>query len=163
MQTDDEGMPNGELIDVTGSRYDFRTARSAIVDSSAPQLYDVCYHMNGTVLDRLATAPAHGDLNTVALVTTPIGSSYDNENIRGNGTGEQRRRSMLISSSYPACQFFLPIEMPVPPVPNSFVSNGAFCLECMFHTDALRFPDIFPTTLLRKGAVYHQQTVHQFR
>lgn len=152
MQTDDEGMPDGELAGVAGGRYDFRVPRAAIADLRAPELYDVCYHMNGMVLDGLPVAQLDGDLSTVALVVAPAG-------VGGSGGQE---RSMLISSDYPACQFFLPIEMPVPPVPDGFVSNGAFCLECMFHVDALRFPNAFPTTILRKGAVYHQRTVHQF-
>lgn len=149
MQTDDESIPNGKLLAVDDERYDFRMPRVAIADSNTPELYDACYHLNGTVLNGLPLTPTDDDLHTVALVTTPTDD---------NG----RERSMLISSSYPACQFFLPTEIPVPPIPDGFVSNGAFCLECMFHIDALRFPDVFPTTLLRKGALYRQRTVHQF-
>lgn len=142
--TDAEGLSTGGMQTVDDSGYDFRALRRALVDGVAPIPYDLCYHLNHSELNALPVKPLDRDLTTAAFITTSGGA-----------------RSMLISTSYPALQFFLPAAFPVPPTPEHYSPYGAFCMECMLHLDATRSSHL-PTTILPAGKLYQQRTVHQF-
>ena len=122
----------------------------APTDANAPVThYDLCYHLNKSAID----IPPFGTVDT--------GRDGDPIYTAGFVACPDASRAMHISTSYPAMQLFLPHAIPVPPVPSRFVPNGAFCMECMLHISAHKFPGV-PSIILKKGQTYRHETVHQF-
>ena len=149
-----DGIFEGTITEVENTPHDFRTLRAPLVpgtadapETPAPAAYDTAYHLNGTASQSHYTPPvtsARPDLPVAAYVQLADSS-----------------RAMLVSSTYPSMQLYLPGALPVPPVPGGYVNYGALCLECQLHTDAHRFPDL-PTTILPPGTPYRHTTCHQF-
>ena len=65
----------------------------------------------------------------------------------------------------PAFQFYTANYIHYDPVPHGknglrYPKNGALCLEAQHYPDSVRFPH-FPSTVLRPGEVYRQETVYR--
>jgi len=147
LKTDHVGVFDGEMLPVAETHYDFRRLRPAVSTPDGArddEHYDICYHLNNNIVADLPLLHTEDNLHTAAFVML-----------------SDRSRAMRISTTYPSLQFFLPKAFNFPPTPQRFVAHGAFCMECMLHNDAHRFPQM-PTTLLSPQSRYYHKTVHRF-
>jgi aldose 1-epimerase len=139
---DSTSIPTGELKDVKGTVMDFTTPhvigdRIEKVPGGAPGGYDHNYIINGGGAKLTMTAklkdPKSG--RTLELWTTqPAVQLYTGNYLDGTLTG--------IGGS-------------------KYEKNDAVCLETQHYPDSPNHP-AFPTTTLRPGEKFHQQTVYKF-
>jgi len=130
-------IPTGEILDVAGTPFDFRTARpiGEEIDSVAPG-YDINYVVNGH----------DGELRKVASVWH-----------------EATGRSMEVLTTEPGVQLYTSNHVDQLPGKGGTVygRHSAVCLETQ------HFPDTpnqqsFPTTVLHPGEEYSQITIYRF-
>jgi len=137
-------IPTGELADVTGTPFDFRTPTpiGARINQDDQQVrYGGGYDHNW-VLNR----PEQG-LRHVITVTDPSSG-----------------RCLDVATSQPGVQFYTGNMMP-DSLPGkggqSYSKRTGFCLETQHFPDSPNQPH-FPTTVLRPGEEYHETTVFTF-
>ena len=135
---DADSIPTGELADVEGTPFDFRTMH-AIGDkigelTNTPQGYDHCYVLRGQ----------DGKLALAAKVHDPK-------------TG----RTMEVLTTEPGIQFYTGNYLDGSEAGGGFKQHEAFCLETQHFPDSPNQPE-FPSTLLKPGETYKSTTVHKF-
>lgn len=141
----DEGLiPTGELKNVEGTPFDFKSAKKVGKDISEgnEQLqrgggYDHCWVLNGKT-------------DELRLVAT----AYDNES----------GRLMEVLSTEPAIQFytgnFLDGSLKNP-AGGTYGHRSGFCLETQHYPDSPNHPN-FPSTVLRPGETFQSKTTYRF-
>ena len=139
LEIGDDHIPTGRLIDVTGTPFDFRTAKliGRDIDSVAPG-YDHFFCARDYSGD--------GSLKELCYVRDP-----------------RSGRKMTVKTSQPGIQLYTANFINGIRGKNGFVyqDQGAFCLEAQGYPDAPNKPD-FPSTILRPGENYHQVTKYCF-
>ncbi len=129
-------LVTGELCSVAGTPFDFREPQA--IGSRIRQVdiggYDHCY----VVKDWDQT------LRLIARVSDP-------------GSG----RVMEVETTEPGVQLYTANHFNGGSGSAGAPQHGAFCLECQHYPDSPNQPE-FPTTILRPGEEYTQQTVHRF-
>lgn len=143
--TDAGSIPTGELKNVAGTPFDFRSGGDSIgkrINQDDQQLKFGNGYDHTWVIDGKA-----GELRMAAAVYEPT-------------TG----RGMQVWTTEPGVQFytgnFLDGSRPGKsgkPYPR----RSGFCLETQHYPDSPNRPN-FPTTTLRKGATYHSTTIYRF-
>lgn len=135
--SDDELIPTGEIMDLTGSPLDLREPRRiGDIIEKVPGGFDHCY-----VLDRDENDPVSAALvthsesgRTLEVFTTEPGVQFYSSNfltgIRGKGN-------------------------------TAYEKHMAFCLETQHYPDSPNRPE-FPSTLLKYGEIYRQRTIYRF-
>ncbi|MCA1577489.1 MAG: galactose mutarotase [Acidobacteria bacterium] len=143
--TDENAIPTGELRNVAGTPFDFRTANAIgarINQETDEQIkygkgYDHTWVING---------PA-GKLRQAAVVHEPT-------------TG----RVMEVWTTEPGVQFYTGNYLDGTITGKSakpYPRRSGFCLETQHYPDSPNRPE-FPTTTLRKGATYRSTTIYRF-
>lgn len=139
VEIDEEAIPTGKLLPVTGTCMDFtspHTLGERIAETTNGNGgYDHCYVVRGG---------GTGKLVPVAKVVEP-------------STG----RVMEISSTEPGVQLYTGNYLDGTAETAHAPKQGAFCLETQHLPDSPNRPE-FPTTVLRPGETYRQTTVHKF-
>lgn len=139
-QVDEDSIPSGELIDVTGTEMDFRTAKTIgarIAETPGdPNGYDHNYVLNAS----------GGDLALAAKVTEPTSG-----------------RVMEVFTTEPGIQLYTGNYLDGMSGKSGAIykSRNAFCLETQHFPDSPNQPN-FPTTVLGPGEQYKHLTVHKF-
>ncbi|MGW1022123.1 aldose epimerase family protein [Streptomyces sp. NPDC002577] len=138
-------IPTGELAEVAGSPFDFRSAKTVGVDLRAAHqqlLYAQGFDHN-LVLDKGVTAePEH-----FATLTDPSSG-----------------RTLKIATTEPGVQFYSGnfLDGTLVGTGGSVYRQGdALCLETQHFPDSPNQPS-FPSTVLRPGETYRSTTVHSF-
>jgi len=139
---DDEAIPTGALIDVTGSAFDFRQRRR-LGDSMEKLLgtpaggYDHNYVINNY----------NGQVKKVAEVVEP-----------------QSGRVMEVATDQPGVQLYTGngLRGQVGKNGQTYASQAAVCFETQHFPDSPNQPS-FPTTVLRPGETYRHVCVYAFR
>lgn len=142
--TDADAIPTGELSNVAGTPFDFRTATAigARINADHEQInfgkgYDHTWVINGRagVLRQAATVyePTTGRVMDV-WTTEPGVQFYTGNYLDGTLTGKSGK-----------------------PYPR----RSGFCLETQHYPDSPNRPN-FPTTTLKKGATYRSTTIYKF-
>jgi aldose 1-epimerase len=142
--TDAGAIPTGELRNVAGTPFDFRTATAigARINGDDEQLklgkgYDHTWVINGRAgsLRQAATAyePKSGRVMEV-WTTEPGVQFYTGNYLDGTITGKAG---------------------------NPYPQRSGFCLETQHYPDSPNQPK-FPTTTLKKGAIYRSTTIYRF-
>ncbi len=137
LAVDDELIPTGEFVQVTGTPLDFQTEKRIGDDIHKMGVgYDHCY-----ILDR--STP---DLEKVAALYEP-----------------SSKRNMEIWTTKPAIQFYSGNFLDGLKGADGAVYNvhDGLCLESQFYPDAVNHPN-FPSAILRPDEIYHHTTVHKF-
>lgn len=132
-------IPTGEVVDVTNTPMDFRTAKTVGKDiDKVKKGYDHNWILNktGNALDKVA-------------------SVYD----RGSG------RLMEVFTTEPGLQFytgnFLDGSLANTMNGQKYVQHAALCLEAQHYPDSPNQPN-FPNVILRPGETYKQTTEYKF-
>ncbi|MEX1039094.1 MAG: aldose epimerase family protein [Pirellulaceae bacterium] len=138
LPVDDALIPTGKLAEVQGTPLDFTTAKPIGQDiqktGGDPIGYDHCYVVRG----------ASGKLNLAATVTEPTSG-----------------RVMEIHTTQPGIQLYTGNFLDGTPGNAGLNQHEAFCLETQHYPDTPNQKD-FPSTLLKPGEKFHEQTVHVF-
>lgn len=137
LDVDDDLIPTGKLNDVADSGLDFRQPTplgQRIDEFASTKGYDHCLVIGG----------APGQLRPAARAEEP-------------GSG----RVMEVWTTQPAVQLYTGNHLPGNERSGGYGPQEAFCLETQHHPDAPNHPE-FPSTLLRPGETFQQQTVHRF-
>ena len=145
--TDAGSIPTGELKSVTGTPFDFQNSAmqkiGARINNDDEQLkfgngYDHNFVLNGPIgkLQKAAVAyePTSGRLMEV-WTTEPGVQFYTGNFLDGSLTGKDGK---------------------------VYQRRYGFCLETQHFPDSPNKPS-FPTTVLRKGELYHSLTIHKFK
>ena len=138
-------IPTGQLASVAGTPFDLRqpTRLGGVIDTAHPQLaagggYDHNFVLNGgttTVARHVATAKSLGTGVVMHVLTTEPGLHvYSGNYLDGSITGKSGR---------------------------PYQRRSALCLETQHFPDSPNKP-AFPSTLLRRGAVYRSTTIYRF-
>jgi aldose 1-epimerase len=134
---DGDSIPTGELANVAGTAFDFRT-RHKIGDRIAEtgNGYDHNYVLNGQ----------WGTLRQIAEAFDP-----------------QSRRVMRVSTDQPGVQLYTGngLSGQIGKQGKSYPRHSAFCLETQNFPDAPNQPN-FPSAVLRPGETYRQTCVYAF-
>ena len=140
-------IPTGELMDVTGTPFDFRSSKPLGRDINAdhPQLrqgggYDHNFVLDARGLDcpfAMARSAATG-IALECFTTQPGVQLYT-----GNFVHQDRRKGHGKGGA-------------------DYGARSAFCLETQHYPDSPNQPS-FPSTVLRAGEQYHQVTIYRFR
>lgn len=143
--TDAGSIPTGELQKVAGTPFDFlkTAAIGARIDQDHEQLkygrgYDHTWVINGRpgTLRRAATVTDSFNGRTMEVWTTEPGVQFYTGNfLDGTLTGKSG---------------------------NPYPRRSGFCLETQHYPDSPNQPS-FPTTTLRRGAIYRSTTIYRFR
>jgi aldose 1-epimerase len=138
LAVDDNLIPTGELAPVAGTPLDFRAAQPIGARlgeiTSDPPGYDHCYVLRGDT----------GELRLAARVKDPVSG-----------------RVMEVLTTQPGIQFYTGNFLSGDEATAGFGRHAGFCLETQHYPDSPNQPD-FPSTILRPGETYRQQTVHRF-
>ena len=131
-------IPTGELASVVGTPLDFREyapigKRLADIEAD-PKGYDHCYVVRGEA----------GELRRAAHVKDPHSG-----------------RTMLIKTTQPGIQFYTGNFLDGTDGCGKFPQYSGFCLETQHYPDSPNQPS-FPTTVLKPGERFHEETVIQF-
>ena len=145
--TDDKLIPTGEIADVTGTPFDFRTPKTIAQDFDAPHQalvyaggYDHCFcftekETGKEIVERICV--------------------YDPES----------GRRMHVLTNQPCVQFYTGNFMANPehPFKGGYPQNrqNAFCLETQHMPDSIHHPN-FTNVTLKPGQVYDYTTVYRF-
>ncbi len=134
-------VPDGTLLKVEGTAYDFRTpkpiGRDAANTPDGFGGYDINYVLN---------SPA-GTLRRIAEVTEPASG-----------------RCMEVLTTQPAVQLYTAFKLDGSKIGKGGVpyrASAGFCLETQHYPDSPNKPQ-FPSTVLRAGQVYRETTVYRF-
>jgi aldose 1-epimerase len=149
IEVDKTLIPTGRTPSVTGTVFDFNTAKPLGKDFGSPELalqgggYDVGYCFAGP--EKLATAA--GNLPLLATITEP-------------DTG----RVMTCSSDQPVMQLYTACMLSAKQGKNGadYGKYSAFCLETGQYTSAPTIPS-FPQATVKAGETYSAVTVYAFR
>jgi len=145
--TDAGSIPTGELKSVTGTPFDFTTSKlhkiGERINNDDEQLkfgngYDHNFVLNGRMgkLRQAAVAYEAGSGRLMEVWTTEPGMQFYSGNfLDGTLTGKDGK---------------------------VYQRRSGFCLETQHYPDSPNRPS-FPTTVLRKGELYHSLTVHKFK
>jgi aldose 1-epimerase len=130
-------IPTGELRDVAGTPYDFRSAAAVgrRIDATGGG-YDLCYVVDGEA----------GELRPAAAVRDPASG-----------------RSLEVWTTEPGIQLYTANSLDglAGRGGASFEKHGGFCLEAQHFPDSPNRPE-FPSTILVPGETYRQTTSHRF-
>lgn len=133
----EQAIPSGEILDVVGTPFDFRSPKAIGKDiSSVPGGYDHNWEINRS-----------GDeLNVVAGVYEPV-------------TG----RTLTVYSTQPGVQFYTGnfLQNEKGKLGSLYNKNAGFCLETQHFPDSPNRPE-FPSCILLPGDTYRQNTVWHF-
>ncbi len=139
--TDTAQVPTGELLDVEGTAYDFRTAkpigRDSLTTPDGLGGYDINYILNGKA----------GEMRKIAEVTEPASG-----------------RRMEVLTTQPAVQLYTAFKLDGSKVGKGgapYRASAGFCLETQHYPDSPNKPE-FPSVVLRPGETYHETTVYRF-
>ncbi len=135
LEVDKNIIPTGTILDVAGSRFDFRTrTRLGDVINQTGEGYDHCFVIRDwdSSLRHAATMSAPSCGRVMEVHTTTPGVQFYTAN-HFNGSPECANRNRY----------------------------GAFCLECQHFPDSPNQLE-FPSTALRPGEEYRQTTEHRF-
>lgn len=135
---DAQSIPTGQLADVEGTPFDFRSeskigARLHEIKAD-PVGYDHNYSLRS----------GGGEMSLAASVTCP-----------------ESGRKMEIHTTQPGIQFYTGNYLDGQPGSGGFNQYGAFCLETQHFPDAPNQAS-FKSSLLKPGEKYRQTTVHKF-
>jgi aldose 1-epimerase len=137
-------IPTGELRDVAGTPFDFRTPTpiGARIDQEDAQLAAGPGYDHNWVLNK----PEPGALSVAAVLTDPTSG-----------------RVMEVRTTEPAIQFYSGnfLDGSLSSRGATFARRTALCLETQHYPDSPNHPD-FPTTILRPGETYTSRTVYAF-
>jgi aldose 1-epimerase len=131
-------IPTGELKGVSGTPLDF--TKSTPIGSRIAQLaastggYDHCYVVRGGA----------GTLRLAAKVTDPSSG-----------------RAMEVLTTQPGIQLYTGNFLDGGATAGGFQKHAALCLETQHYPDSPNRAD-FPSTVLKPGEKFHQQTIHRF-
>lgn len=135
---DSTGVPTGELVSVSGTKYDFRMPRSLENEVKRSGIgYDVNYKLN----------KCSNPLELAAVVTEPLSG-----------------RVLKAYTTEPGMQFYISNSTMKSLVGHGNISYSrfwGFCLEMQHFPDSPNHPQ-FPTTVLFPNDVYRQVTVYKF-
>jgi len=139
---DDEAIPTGELVDVTGTPFDFRKRQRL-----------------GDRIDELISTPAGGYdhnyvVNDFSGVLKKIAEVVD----------PHSGRVMEVATDQPGVQLYTGngLRGQVGKNGQTYVSQSAVCFETQHFPDSPNQPS-FPTTVLRPGETYRHVCVYAFR
>ena len=135
-EVDDESIPTGKLVEITGSPFDFRSRHrigDRIEDIGG---YDINYVLNGE----------WGTLREIAEVVEP-------------GSG----RLLRVATDQPGVQFYTAngLSGQTGKGGMSYQKHGSFCLETQGFPDAPNQPT-FPSAVLRPGETYRHTCIYAF-
>lgn len=135
LENDENTLPTGTILDVSGTAYDFREPHAIGTRiQQTPGGYDNCF----VIQDWDST------LRLVARVTDPASG-----------------RMMEVLTTEPGVQLYTANHFDGSPDSAGFRQHEAFCLECQHFPDSPNQIE-FPSTALRPGEEYRQTTVHRF-
>tara|TARA_A100001391_G_scaffold195491_1_gene172874 strand:+ start:161 stop:1219 length:1059 start_codon:yes stop_codon:yes gene_type:complete len=137
LQVDDDLIPTGTLVNVTGTPFDFREPTAfakRIASLAATKGYDHCYVIAGE----------SGELRPTARVTDP-------------GAG----RVLEIETTQPGVQLYTANHLRGNESSNDHGPHDAFCLETQHFPDSPNHAN-FPSTLLRPDEDFQEITVLRF-
>lgn len=140
----DKGLiPTGELKDVAGTPFDFRTA-TAIgkrIEQKDQQLIFAGGYDHNWVLNRTGS-----DLEMAAKVTDP-----------------KSGRVMEVFTTEPGLQFYTGnfLDGTLKGKGRTYTRRSAFCMETQHFPDSPNKPS-FPSTVLKPGSIYQSTTVYRF-
>jgi len=140
----DKGLiPTGELKDVTGTPFDFRTATpiGKRIEEKDQQLIFAGGYDHNWVLNRTGNG-----LETVAKVTDP-----------------KSGRVMEVLTTQPGLQFYTGnfLDGTLKGNGRTYTRRSAFCMETQHFPDSPNKPS-FPSTVLKPGSTYQSTTVYRF-
>jgi aldose 1-epimerase len=140
----DKGLiPTGELKDVTGTPFDFRTATpiGKRIEEKDQQLMFAGGYDHNWVLNRSGNG-----LETVAKVSDP-----------------KSGRVMEVLTTQPGLQFYTGnfLDGTLKGKGRTYTRRSAFCMETQHFPDSPNKPG-FPSTVLEPGSVYESTTVYRF-
>jgi aldose 1-epimerase len=135
-------IPTGVIAPVAGTAFDFRKPTAIGKHLNAPELkdvggYDINYVLNGEA-GKLRLAARAEDLNS--------------------------GRTMEVWTTQPGVQFYIAIHLDGSVVGKhgaAYPKYGAFCLETQHYPDSPNHPN-FPSTVLRPGQTYSEETIYKF-
>ncbi|MFE9681497.1 aldose epimerase family protein [Streptomyces sp. NPDC006285] len=138
-------VPTGELADVTGTPFDFRTPKAVGADlrRAEPQLLHAKGIDHNLVLDKGPT----GEPEHIATLREPVSG-----------------RTLRIATTEPGVQLYTGNFLDgtlVGPSGGAYRQGDAVCLETQHFPDSPNRPE-FPSTVLRPGETYRSATVHSF-
>lgn len=138
--------PTGRILDVEGTPFDFRSEKKIGADIFDP---DPQIRLTSGYDHNLILNGAAGELKEIARA-------------RSEKTGI----TLTAFTTEPAVQLYTGNFIQADPVPHGkhgirYPDFGGFCLEAQHYPCSLNFPS-FPSTVLKKGEVYHQKTIYQF-
>jgi aldose 1-epimerase len=137
LPVDDGLIPTGELADITGTPFDFRSATKIGARirqiQSDPVGYDHCYSLRSQ----------DGSLALAARVKDPHSG-----------------RVMEIHTTQPGIQFYSGNFLDGAEANGGFQQYEGFCLETQHYPDSPNQPK-FPSVILQPGETYRQTTVHK--
>ena len=138
LEVDATVLPTGELPDVAGTPFDFRTATA--VDARWDDLagrglngYDHCYALDSPGLDAVA-----------AEMHDPVSD-----------------RLMTVRTTLPGCQLYTAAHLDRSPGNGGYGPYAGLCLECQMFPDSPNRP-AFPSTILRPGETFDHTTEMTF-
>ena len=138
LAVDDTLIPTGEMPDVKGTPLDFTQSKSIGSDlkknDADPVGYDHCYVLRGQ----------NGKLAMAARVSDP-----------------KSGRVMEVHTTQPGIQFYTGNFLDGSEASGGFDQYCGFCLETQHYPDSPN-QESFPSSILRPGETFHQQTVHKF-
>lgn len=136
VETDEELIPTGQLLDVAGTEFDFRTSKSLGHRIDALENgYDNCYNF-----DDEATPGS----KVTASLSDPVSG-----------------RVMQVITDQPGMQLYSSGFLDGSDAAGGHQRFGGVCLECQQLPDAPNRPE-FPSIQLEEGETYRQQTAYQF-
>jgi aldose 1-epimerase len=135
-------IPTGEIAPVAGTAFDFRKPTAIGKRLDAPELkavggYDINYVVNGEA----------GKLRLAARAEDPNSG-----------------RSMEVWTTQPGVQLYIAISLDGSVKGKhgiAYPKYGAFCLETQHYPDSPNHPN-FPSTVLRPGQTYSEETDYKF-
>ncbi|MEP7352938.1 MAG: aldose epimerase family protein [Acidobacteriota bacterium] len=140
---DSELIPTGELRDVAGSPFDFRTATpiGERIEQQDQQLILGHGYDHNWVLNRVGSG-----VESAATVTDP-----------------KSGRVMEVLTTMPGLQFYSGnfLDGTLQGNGRTYTRRSAFCLETQFFPDSPNKP-VFPSTILRPGSTFRSTTVYRF-
>lgn len=135
LENDADTLPTGQILNVAGTAYDFRSAKKIGQDiQQTGNGYDNCYVINGW----------GQTLRQAAFVSD-----------------ESSGRTMEVLTTEPGVQLFTANHFNKSEATAGWDQHTAFCLECQHLPDSPNQPE-FPTTVLRPDETYTQQTIYRF-
>jgi aldose 1-epimerase len=144
LETTEDLLPTGKIIDVTGTPFDFRHQKTIGRDISNDDInlkrgrgYDHCFILNQV---------KPGELSLAAEACSPGG-----------------KHSMRVFTTQPAIQLYTGnfLDGTLKGKGRVFNRRAAFCLETQHYPDSPHHPE-FPSALLKPGEEFHETTALDF-